>query len=51
MAGLRDVLIHGCFGIDTSRLWSGAKEFASEMCAQIEALPEYKLVREKDARL
>lgn len=51
MAGFRDVLIHGYFGIDTSRLWSGAKEFAPETIALIEDLPEYRRAREEDARL
>ena len=51
MAGFRDVLIHGYFGIDSLRLWSGAKEFAPATIALIEALPEYKLAREEDARL
>ena len=35
----------------TLELWSGAKEFAPATIALIEALPEYKLAREEDARL
>ena len=51
MAGFRDVLIHGYFGIDASRLWTGAKEFAPTTIAAIEALEEYKRAREEDAKL
>ena len=35
MAGFRDVLIHGYFGIDETQLWKGAKEFAPEAIAKI----------------
>jgi len=49
MAGFRDVLIHGYFGIDASRLWSGAKEFAPATIAAIERLAEYAQAREDDA--
>ena len=41
MAGFRDVLIHGYFGIDESELWSGAKEFAPDAVAKIEKMQEY----------
>jgi len=51
MAGFRDVLIHGYFGIDASRLWTGAKEFAPVTVATIEKIPEYVQAREEDARL
>lgn len=51
MAGFRDVLIHGYFGIDASRLWSGAKQFAPATIAAIEDLEEYKRAREEDAKL
>jgi len=49
MAGFRDVLIHGYFGIDESRLWSGAMEFAPATIAAIERFPEYVKAREDDA--
>lgn len=48
MSGFRDVLIHGYFGIDVSRLWSGAKEFAPDTIKQIEAMEEYKAARESE---
>ena len=51
MAGFRDVLIHGYFGIDETQLWKGAKEFAPEAIAKIEAMPEYQRAREEDANL
>ena len=42
MAGFRDVLIHGYFGIDEAQLWKGAKEFAPDAIAKIEQMPEYQ---------
>ena len=42
MAGFRDVLIHGYFGIDETQLWKGAKEFAPETIAKIKAMAEYR---------
>ena len=45
MAGFRDVLIHGYFGIDETQLWKGAKEFAPDAIAKIEAMPEYRRAR------
>ena len=42
MAGFRDVLIHGYFGIDETQLWKGAKEFAPETIAKIEAMDEFQ---------
>ena len=42
MAGFRDVLIHGYFGIDEYQLWKGAKEFAPEAIAKITAMKEYQ---------
>ena len=45
MAGFRDVLIHGYFGIDETQLWKGAKEFAPETIAKIEAMEEYQMAR------
>jgi uncharacterized protein with HEPN domain len=42
MAGFRDVLIHGYFGIDETQLWKGAKEFAPDAIAKIKAMPEYQ---------
>lgn len=49
MAGFRDVLIHGYFGIDETQLWKGAKEFAPETIAKIERMSEYRRAREDDA--
>ena len=45
MAGFRDVLIHGYFGIDESQLWKGAKEFAPSAIEKIEQMPEYQRAR------
>ena len=45
MAGFRDVLIHGSFGIDESQLWKGAKEFAPSAIEKIEQMPEYQRAR------
>ena len=42
MAGFRDVLIHGYFGIDEAQLWKGAKEFAPDAIAKIEQMVEYQ---------
>ena len=42
MAGFRDVLIHGYFGIDEAQLWKGAKEFAPDAIAKIEQMAEYQ---------
>ncbi len=42
MAGFRDVLIHGYFGIDETQLWKGAKEFAPDAIAKIKAMNEYQ---------
>ena len=42
MSGFRDVLIHGYFGIDESRLWSGAKDFAPATIELIKGLSEYQ---------
>ena len=49
MAGFRDVLIHGYFGIDETQLWKGAKEFAPDAIAHIEKMPEYLRARKEDA--
>ena len=51
MAGFRDVLIHGYFGIDETQLWKGAKEFAPDTISHIEKMPEYQLARREDAPL
>ena len=51
MAGFRDVLIHGYFGIDETQLWKGAKEFAPDAIAKIEKMPEYQRARKEDAEL
>ena len=42
MAGFRDVLIHGYFGIDETQLWKGAKEFAPVAIEKIKAMTEYQ---------
>ena len=42
MAGFRDVLIHGYFGIDETQLWKGAKEFAPDVIAKIKVMAEYR---------
>ena len=49
MAGFRDVLIHGYFGVDETQLWKGAKEFAPEAIAKIERMAEYQQARADDA--
>jgi len=51
MAGFRDVLIHGYFGVDETQLWKGAKEFAPDAIAKIEKIPEYQRARKEDAEL
>jgi uncharacterized protein with HEPN domain len=51
MAGFRDVLIHGYFGIDETQLWKGAKEFAPDAIALIEKMPEYQRARQEDSKL
>ena len=51
MAGFRDVLIHGYFGIDETQLWKGAKEFAPDAIAHIEKMPEYQRARKEDSEL
>ena len=38
MAGMRDRLIHGYFGIDNEIVWKTAKEFAPEIRSEIEAI-------------
>ena len=42
MAGFRDVLIHGYFGIDETQLWKGAKEFAPDAISKIKAMAAYQ---------
>ena len=49
MAGFRDVLIHGYFGIDETQLWKGAKEFAPDAIAKIKAMAEYQEAWKRDA--
>ena len=49
MAGFRDVLIHGYFGIDEAQLWKGAKEFAPDAIAKIEQMVEYQQAKAEDA--
>jgi len=48
MAGFRDVLIHGYFGIDEAQLWKGAKEFAPDAIAKIEHMVEYQRAKAED---
>jgi len=48
MAGFRDVLIHGYFGIDETQLWKGAKEFAPDAIAKIKVMPEYQEARKNN---
>ena len=48
MAGFRDVLIHGYFGIDEAQLWKGAKEFAPDAIAKIEQMVEYQRAKAED---
>ena len=50
MAGFRDVLIHGYFGIDETQLWKGAKEFAPDAIVKIKAMSEYQEVRNNDEK-
>ncbi len=50
LAGFRDVLIHGYFGLDASQLWSGAKDFAPDAVTKIEIMPEYVKARESQAK-
>ena len=49
MAGFRDVLIHGYFGIDEAQLWKGAKEFAPDAIAKIEQMVEYQRAKAESA--
>ena len=48
MAGFRDVLIHGYFGIDEAQLWKGAKEFAPDAIVRIEQMAEYKRAKAEE---
>ena len=50
MAGFRDVLIHGYFGIDETQLWKGAKEFAPDAIVKIKAMSEYQEARNNDEK-
>jgi uncharacterized protein with HEPN domain len=38
MAGMRDRLIHGYFGVDNEIVWKTATEFAPEIRSEIEAI-------------
>jgi uncharacterized protein with HEPN domain len=40
MAGMRDRLIHGYFGVDNEILWKTAKEFAPQVQSEIKAILE-----------
>ena len=48
MAGFRDVLIHGYFGIDEAQLWKGAKELAPDAIDKIEQMSEYQRAKAED---
>ena len=48
MAGFRDVLIHGYFGIDEAQLWKGAKDFAPDAIDKIEQMSEYQRAKAED---
>jgi uncharacterized protein with HEPN domain len=47
MAGMRDRLIHGYFGIDNEIVWKTAKEFAPQIRSEIEAILSFERSREK----
>lgn len=47
MAGMRDRLIHGYFGIDNEIVWKTAKEFAPEIRFEIEAILNRERSNEK----
>jgi uncharacterized protein with HEPN domain len=40
MAGMRDRLIHGYFGVDNEILWKTVREFAPEARSEIKAILE-----------
>lgn len=40
MAGMRDRLIHGYFGVDNEIVWKTAREFAPEIRSEIESILE-----------
>ncbi len=42
MAGMRDRLIHGYFGVDNEIVWKTVKEFAPEIRSEIEAVLDYE---------
>lgn len=42
MAGMRDRLIHGYFGVDKEIVWKTAREFAPEMRMQIKTVLDYE---------
>jgi len=47
MAGMRDRLIHGYFGVDNEIVWKTANEFAPKMRIEIEAILEKERSNEK----
>ena len=45
MAGMRDRLIHGYFGVDNGIVWLTAKEFAPEVRTEIKSIIEHERSR------
>lgn len=48
MAGMRDRLIHGYFGVDREIVWKTSREFAPEMRMQIKTVLEYERSKRKE---
>ncbi|HWQ18975.1 MAG TPA: DUF86 domain-containing protein [Methanotrichaceae archaeon] len=48
MAGMRDRLIHGYFGVDMEIVWKTAREFAPEMRLQIKAILDNEHLKTKE---
>jgi len=48
MAGMRDRLIHGYFGIDNEIVWKTVKEFAPEIRCEIGAIINRERSNEKE---
>ncbi len=47
MAGMRDRLIHGYFGVDNEIVWKTAREFAPEIKLKIKYIIEQELERSR----
>ncbi|MCX6668967.1 MAG: DUF86 domain-containing protein [Methanothrix sp.] len=47
MAGMRDRLIHGYFGVDNEIVWKTAKEFAPQIRSEIETILSFERSKEK----